>query len=92
VAASLELSEYILYGAFCETVIGLETSGHFASQQDLCHCCWFSEDAEALLQGRDVLREGGYALLLQSNLGLSRAEENSVLDRAVNAKRQLEAC
>jgi hypothetical protein len=92
VAASLEFSEYVLYGVFCEAVLGLEASGHFASQQDLCHCCWFSEDAEALMRGRETLREGAYALLLQSNLGLSRAEEHAVLSRAVNTEPQLEIC
>jgi len=92
VASSLEFSEYILYGAFCESVLGLEASGHFAAQRDLCHCCWFSEDADALLSGREVLREDAYALLLQSNLGLSGAEERAVLSRAVNIDYQLEIC
>jgi hypothetical protein len=92
VAVSLEFSEYILYGVFCEAVLGLEASGHFPLETDLCHCCWFVEDAEALVRGRAPLRAGAYALLLQSNLGLTAAEENAVLARAATCEFQLEAC
>ncbi len=81
VAASLDFSEYILYGAFCDAVLGVEASGHYFCDHDLCHCCWLPDQAADLATGHDRLRSGAYALLLQSNLGLSRAEENLILSR-----------
>ncbi len=81
VARSLQVSEYILYGAYIESVVGLANSGHFASADDLCHCCWFINEAEALAAGRCVPNEQAVAVLLQSNLGLSDDEERHILHR-----------
>ncbi len=64
-----------------EGVIGLGQSGHFPQEDDLCHCCWFAEDAEQLAAGAS-LRENALALLLQSNLGLSTEQETSIARRA----------
>lgn len=34
------LSEYILYGIFCEFVQGIEASGHQATDRQLCKTLW----------------------------------------------------
>lgn len=75
IARSLHLSEYILYGAFVEHVLGQEKSGHFCSDTDICHCCWFQEDARQLLCGEQRINERAQALLLQSNLGMALESE-----------------
>ena len=41
------LSEYILYGIFCEFVQGIEASGHFATDRQLCKTLWSSDDEGA---------------------------------------------
>jgi hypothetical protein len=48
VARSLRVSEYILYGAYIDAVVGLADSGHYPVADDLCHCCWFRDEADAL--------------------------------------------
>ena len=81
-AASLELSEYILYGAYVDAVVGLAASGHYACADDLCHCCWFADEATALERGDDTLRDNALAILLQSNLGLSARQERGIIASA----------
>ena len=81
IARAVQFSEYILYGAYIERVVGLCASGHFGCTDDLCHCCWFIEDARALASGRAALRKNALAVLLQSNLGLSDDEERRILRR-----------
>jgi hypothetical protein len=83
IARSLRVSEYILYGAYIEGILGLEHSGHFGTADDLCHCCWFAEDVTALTTGAQSLRTDALALLLQSNLGLSDSQELAIAQRAV---------
>jgi hypothetical protein len=79
IARSLQVSEYILYGAYLEAVVGMEHSGHFGCDGDLAHCCWFREEADALADGSTPLRSDAVAVLLQSNLGLSDEDEHSIL-------------
>lgn len=85
IARSLRVSEYILYGAYIDGVVGLENSGHEGISHDLCHCCWFREEADALANKKTTLREDAVALLLQSNLGLTDEDENNLIDRIVPA-------
>jgi len=93
VAHSLQVSEYILYGAYVDAILGLEASGHYETADDLCHCCWFPDEAEALATGEDTLRQGAFALLLQSNLGLTAAEELAIVRRVLSPNAcNLEAC
>ncbi|MEM6301260.1 MAG: DUF6492 family protein [Pseudomonadota bacterium] len=89
VARSLRISEYILYGAYIDAVVGLEKSGHYACSDDLCHCCWFWEDARALSSQQSKVRPDAFALLLQSNLGLSHAEEQKLLTQFVRSPTRL---
>jgi hypothetical protein len=81
VARSLHVSEYVLYGAFVDGVLGPQHNGHFGTAEDLCHCCWFRDEAVALASGREPLSENSVAVLLQSNLGLSQAAEAEILTR-----------
>jgi hypothetical protein len=80
VARSLRVSEYILYGAYIDAVVGLADSGHYPVADDLCHCCWFRDEADALAAGREAPGAATVAVLLQSNLGLSDAQEQTILN------------
>ncbi|MFK8040881.1 DUF6492 family protein [Congregibacter sp.] len=79
VGRALKVSEYILYGAYIDSIVGLEHSGHFSCDQDLVHCCWFKDEADALADGSDPLRARAVAVLLQSNLGLSDQDEQQIV-------------
>jgi hypothetical protein len=82
VGRSLRFSEYILYGAYVDVVLGMQRAGHFPSDDALCHCCWFAEEAEALARGEEHIGDRSVALLLQSNLGLAPGREAAILDLA----------
>lgn len=84
VADSLYFSEYTLYGAFVEHVLGVNSSGHFCCGEDICHCCWYSEQAEKLKTGAAFINERAQALLLQSNLGLNPTQEARLLSVVQN--------
>ncbi len=83
VAHSLRFSEYILYGSYVEHALGEADNGHFYSAEDLCHCCWFGQEAEQLRRGESQISPGAVALLLQSNLGYAPAEEANILNAAL---------
>lgn len=89
VGRSLRVSEYILYGVYVDRVLALGMSRHYATSEDLCHCCWFTEDADALTRGAERIGLGAVALLLQSNLGLDACREEEIHDRALA---QAQAC
>lgn len=82
VSRSLDISEYILYGSYVEHVVGANDNGHYYDATDLCHCCWFGEEAAALACGQKQLSPGALALLIQSNLGLAADEEQAILSAA----------
>ncbi len=78
VMRSWDLSEYILYGAFVDKVLGREQAGHFYDDNDLCHCCWFQHEADELASGEASVSPRAIALLIQSNLGLDIRSEHAV--------------
>lgn len=80
---SITVSEYILYGVYVDTVVASAKYGHYPVNEDLCHCCWFDEDANALAGGFDRIGARAAALLLQSNLGLDSEEEDALLGLAL---------
>ena len=82
VARSLKFSEYILYGAYVEHVLGKAGNGHFYCDDDICHCCWIPDDAARLAAGTAVVSPRAQAILLQSNLGLRANQEALLLSRA----------
>lgn len=73
-AGTLRFSEYILYGVYCEHVVGLgEPSEHEPSAEELCHCSWEypidkPEDLDAFFA---KLGPQHVAVLVQSNLGIA---------------------
>ncbi len=82
VARSLKFSEYILYGAYVEHVLGKARSGHFYCAEEICHCCWFPADAARLGNGTAVISSRAQAILLQSNLCMRADQEAALLARA----------
>jgi hypothetical protein len=82
IAHSFKFSEYTLYGAYVEHVLGIDHSGHFYCSDDICHCCWFTADAEMLRNGAAVISGRAQAVLLQSNLGLRAEHEAELLAAA----------
>ncbi len=90
VSRSLDISEYILYGSFVEHVLGDECNGHFYDSTDPCHCCWFDFEARELLDGKRRLAPEAVALLVQSNLGLAPAQEQAVLQAAMQQHHNLQ--
>jgi len=63
-------------------VLGIDHSGHFYCSDDICHCCWFTADAEMLRNGAAVISGRAQAVLLQSNLGLRAEHEAELLAAA----------
>lgn len=78
VAHSVHFSEYILYGAYVESIVGPVKGRHFFCTEDPCHCCWFLEDAEALINGSVSIKPQVQSILLQSNLGMNPCDEEQV--------------
>lgn len=79
VARSLRFSEYVLYGAYVEHVLGQSQSRHFYCEEDACHCCWFAQDAERLGSDNFGINPHAQALLVQSNIGLQAHQEAALL-------------
>lgn len=80
VGRRLTISEYTLYGVFVEHVLGLEDSGHFSDDKDVCHCLWFEDETEKFIT--DVDHESPpQAVLVQSNIGLDQQQVNQLMGR-----------
>ncbi|MEE4660635.1 MAG: DUF6492 family protein [Halieaceae bacterium] len=76
----LDFSEFVLYGAFVDHVLG-DFSGHYTDTEQLCHSSWFypvetESDVESFI---DRLLPAHRAVHLQSNLGLDGRLLNSLL-------------
>ncbi len=82
ISHSLRFSEYILYGAYVEHVLGESHNGHFYCPDDICHCCWMPADAERLRNGTAHISSRAQAILLQSNLGLRPEQELALISAA----------
>jgi hypothetical protein len=78
VGRSLRVSEYILYGVYVDRIVAAADRGHYDCQEDLCHCCWFAEEAQALERGEARIDRRAVALLLQSNLGFGAGRESAI--------------
>lgn len=83
VSRSLHISEYILYGTYVDHVVGRDKNSHYDCETDLCHCCWFAEQAHQLSLGHTRLGPEQIALLLQSNLGLTQDHETAIAQAAL---------
>ncbi|MEP5568000.1 MAG: DUF6492 family protein [Halioglobus sp.] len=83
VSRTLDFSEYILYGSFVEHVSVSGRDSHYFDHDELCHCCWVSEQADGVLSGESALQPSAVALLIQSNLGLAPDQEAKILHAAI---------
>jgi hypothetical protein len=85
-AATNEFAEYILYGVFCERILTLESSGHFASPVSLCKTAWSRDGlrgVDALLEESPFLPEQ-VAVGIQSTLPMGVSERRAVVHRLAN--------
>lgn len=84
IARSLTVSEYILYGMYVTRIQGIDTSKHFETDKDLCHCCWDAEAAKAVSNGSANVDPSAVAVLIQSNLSFSNDEETALIEKALH--------
>lgn len=84
VARHRSVAEYMLYGVYCDEVLGLPDSGHEAWRNDLTHSLWIQEDQsmEDFTQG---LAPHHVAIHLQSTLGLKPSQREACVRAAVGA-------
>jgi uncharacterized protein DUF6492 len=85
-AATDEFAEYILYGVFCERILTLESSGHFASSVSLCKTAWLNgglSGVEALLE-EPTFHPEEIAVGIQSTLPMGVSERRAVIHRLAN--------
>ena len=78
VGRRVTVSEYTLYGVFVEHVSGLEQSGHFPCDEDLCHCLWYGRETGEFLADFDY-QQVPQAVLVQSNIGLDQKAVDSLM-------------
>ncbi|WP_051191952.1 DUF6492 family protein [Microbacterium luticocti] len=83
VARCPALSEYILYGAYVDHVVGPEASGHTATDDDLAHAGWFYDlsTAAGVAAFADGFRPGQVAVAIQSTESFTLAERAALIDR-----------
>lgn len=78
-AGTQDVSEYILYGVYCERVLGLAQAGHFATPESLCETVWSETKDEALpLPGH-----GRYGIGIQSTIALAAADRRRIVAEAI---------
>jgi hypothetical protein len=82
------VSEYTLYGVFTEHVLGIEASGHFACDDELCHCMWFGSYLEQFVSAAGI-EQKPQAVLVQSNIGLEQRDVKRLIGQA---REKLAAC
>jgi hypothetical protein len=79
VGRGLRFSEYILYGNFNDRILR-ERSGHINECPHYCFELWDREEVDALKRGEARLKEEQIAVLIQSKIGLSEAEERELIE------------
>jgi len=74
-------SEYILYGIYCDEVLGLEKSGHFTTEIPLCETVWTDPEPDKLEArlSKTKLGPDQIAIGIQSTLPISIASRRKVL-------------
>lgn len=78
-AATRDFSEYILYGVYCDKVLGLAASGHAASDTSLCETVWSEPEGGAIPE----VGPGRYGLGIQSTIPLSPEARRRIVARAI---------
>lgn len=78
-ASTRDFSEYILYGVYCDRVLGLDASGHVATTESLCETVW-SGSTEGDVP---VVGAGRYGLGIQSTIPLSPSARRRIVADAI---------
>ncbi len=79
-AATRDFSEYVLYGVYCDRVLGLAASGHAESAVSLCETVW----SEAESGGIPQVGAGRYGLGIQSTIPLSPVARRRIVAEAID--------
>jgi hypothetical protein len=79
-AGTRDFSEYILYGVYCDRVLGLEVADHGAAEVSLCETVW----SEAEEGGIPTLGAGRYGLGIQSTIPLSPEARRRIVAEAID--------
>lgn len=79
-AGTPDFSEYILYGVYCDRVLGLARAGHFACAESLCETIWSQAEGGAL----PALGAGRYGIGIQSTIALGAAERRRIIEAAID--------
>lgn len=79
-ARTPDWSEYILYGVFCDRVLGLDGSGHWPTDRLLCATVWPSSDADGVTSQLDRLRVDvdQVAVGIQSTVPMTIAQRRQI--------------
>ncbi len=77
-AGTRDFSEYILYGVYCDRVLGVRRAGHFAEADSLCETIW-SQAADGALP---ALGAGRYGIGIQSTSPLATADRRRIVAEA----------
>ena len=80
-AGTRDFSEYILYGVYCDRVLGLARAGHFAAAQSLCETVW-SEAGDGAMP---VLGADRYGIGIQSTIPLKAADRRRIVGEAIDS-------
>ncbi|GJD36012.1 DUF6492 family protein [Methylobacterium aerolatum] len=79
-AATRDFSEYVLYGVYCDRVLGLSASGHAETALSLCETVW----SEAEGGGIPQVGAGRYGLGIQSTIPLTPTARRRIVAEAID--------
>lgn len=88
IARCRTVSEYILYGNYIDRVAQNPEDRYLRSHAPLVASCWTREQLDAFLSDDTPFDHNLIAMHLQSNLGLSEQEENTLLRERLAVKVQ----
>lgn len=76
------ISEYVLYGIFCEELQGPQQGLVEPTERELCHCSWHYslDDVAELERFRADIKPDQVAVLIQSNLRMPEPARRAILE------------
>jgi hypothetical protein len=80
IARGKAVAEYMLYGTFCDEVIGFEAAGHELWTNDLAHSIWTNADVSTPERFADGLTDTHVAAHIQSILPMSYRTRRSFIE------------
>ena len=84
VARQRNVSEYTIYGVYCDHVAGTETSGHYAQQSDLVHSIWAPDELPSAEEFGKGLQSKHIAVHVQSTLSISVLQRRQYMDKVLS--------